>query len=553
MMTLSNYGFGFSKHKDSNSVKVLSKSLQIRNRAELALKQQLKNRFKLTPDKRNDIIHSLVEYYSRLPFNVVIWNKYQTKHCINDSIFLDSKFNPYKAKEAFRLVEEMLINLVHLPWHNEFHKIYTYSGHYRQNINAPLIGVEEVFKAAGFEESPDCSMHLILPDGKMPQVDDSEAVFSVIFDCMIAQVICLDIIDVFENICKTSKLNAANYCDSVNCYPWIQNYFKERTDQITDRACNSIQESLNIMSVQLTKLDLNNSDSRIQSNNLTGDPTHIGYKGNSPGTKDQLKQNAQMKSLEFFSQHVNGSDNLLSNDLLRIPSTTKDLNYNRRKIAEQNHTTASIRSSHLRPSNSSELNRANLTTNGFNVNQHSHDFTDCLHHISSNLNNREKNDFSTAPGHRLVEIDTPHNDKEPLIPRYDRRPMSLYHTNSYNGKRSGMYDVDSFVNPIPSRSNGSNHFGHQLASDRDNFHGSHVDYDRHHQSTSQSVADGQGRGLSSSRYPSSSQRRYESRNSVIDNNPLSGNKTYWSCSSCTYNNLISSEVCDMCRKHRPLH
>lgn len=252
MMTLANYGLKSSKHKDPNSTKSLSKSLQIRNRAESAFKQCLWTHFRLPDDKRSDILSSLEEYYARVPFNVVIWNKFQSKQCTLDSI-LDSNFNPYKARQAFRVVEEMLTNLIHMPWHKEFSKISTYSGRFRHIVSNPLIGAEEIFKAAGFEHGPrDSRMNLVLPDTALPQNDEIQGVASVIFDCLLAQVILSDVINVFEGCCKSLKQNTNELAhDKINCYSWIQAYFRERSHQTTDKARASIQELLNNVSGQL--------------------------------------------------------------------------------------------------------------------------------------------------------------------------------------------------------------------------------------------------------------------------------------------------------------
>lgn len=243
-MMLANYGSGSSKQKNPNSAKILSKSLQIRTRAEVMLKQQLKSHYRINTDKRNEILNLISDYYSRIPFDLVIWNKYQTKQSIIDSILLlESKFNPYKAREAFKLLETMLINLVQLPWHSEFRKIHTYSGNFRLSITEPLIGIDDVLNAAGFQVSEECSMHLVLPNDKMPQVDDGESVTSVIFDCFLAQIVCTNIIEVFENCLKSRQLDREFI--NINQFSWIQAYFRERSQQTTERACSNIQYLLN--------------------------------------------------------------------------------------------------------------------------------------------------------------------------------------------------------------------------------------------------------------------------------------------------------------------
>lgn len=557
-MTLANYGIGFNKHKDTNFTKVLSKCLQIRNRAELAFKQCLKNRYKTTPEKRNEFIQSIAEYYSRLPFNVVIWNKYQTKQCINDSIFLNPDFNPYKAKEAFRLVEEMLINLVWLPWHQEFKKIHTYSGHYRLFVSGPLIGIEEVFKAAGFQESFDCPLHLLIPEDKMPQVDEGECVTSVIFDCMIAQVVCSDIIDVFENVCRTSKLHINDYCDYISRYQWIQRYFRERVDQTSDRACHSIQDLLNDLANHLMRPDTKTLQIKSQPVDYLGETSNKNSEfAQRSSSKESLKSNTQLRTREFLASQML-ENNSIPNELLRIPSSKVDI-YNRRRLPEVNQFNAP-RSSNIRPSiqeiHNHSYNQPPMLNNGFDTNQYqkqsSYDFTDCLtrHNTNSHRNNSES--LSTPCHHHLVEIDTPHSDREPLIPKYDRRPASLHHSSIHNYKKGNIYD-DGFNNHSTIKSNGVSHFGQMISSSREHFRDNHIDFDRHHHqpsSHSQISSENHNR-LNLSKYSNPLQRKYESRDLPNDTNILANNRTYWSCGSCTYNNLFSSEICEMCRGRRP--
>lgn len=544
MMTLANYGFG--RHKDVNLPKFLSKSLQIRNRAELALKQSLKTHYRVSPDRRNEIIYSVTEYYSRLPFNVVIWNKYQSKQCLNDSLFSNPKFNPYKAKEAFRIIEEMLINLVYLPWHQEFRRIYTYSGYYKLHIDEPLIGAERILKAAGFQESSTCALHLVLPDDKMPQVDDGECVTGIIFDCMMAQVICSDIIDVFENLCKAAKLQVSEYSSFVNSYPWIQGYFRERTDQTSERACQIVHDLLNGLTNHLIKLDvkaIERSKSIDQANpGLCRDV--IFNQKTSMGSRESLKMNSQLRTRESSSNQVTGDVVSMMDDLLRIPTSKTDSS-GKRRLLDQNQSSSS-RLVQNRPSSQDQTLISSMHSNGFNVNQFNrqsaYDFTDNLHRYGNE-----------SPGHRSVEIDTPLSDREPLIPRYDRRPAS-HHNHILNHRKGNTHATDTFVGHSANKSNAVGNFGN-LSASRDHFRDSYIDYDRHHlkmTSHSQPPSEDQYRGLVSARYSSNpSQRKYESRDTAIDNNILASNRTYWSCGSCTYNNLFSSDICEVCRGSRP--
>ena len=190
MMTLANYGLRSNQDKDPTSAKALNKSFQVRNKAETLLKQCIKSYYHIPVDKRNEILDITRDYYRRVPFDLLIWNHDEVKQCIVDSILLlDIRFDPYKAAAAFNKVEEMLVNLVKLPWHEEFRRIYTYSGQFRMVVSDPLFGVEDVLAAAGYtsDTSDNQPMHLYLPDSKMPQKDDGKSITGLLFDCLLAQ------------------------------------------------------------------------------------------------------------------------------------------------------------------------------------------------------------------------------------------------------------------------------------------------------------------------------------------------------------------------------
>lgn len=538
MMTLANYGLGSSKRKDPNSAKVLSKSLQIRNRSELLLKQHLKSYYRINNDKKTEILNSINDYYSRIPFNMVIWNKYQTKQCIIDSILLlDTEFNPYKARDAFKYIERMLINLVYLPWHKEFRKIYTYSGLYRLGVSEPLIGVEEIFKVAGFEQSRDCPMHLILPDDKMPQIDDGESVTSVIFDCMVAQVVCSDIIDIFENSCKMSK-QSASMISEVNCYPWIQPYFRERSQQTTEIACSNIQDLLNNLTNHLSKFDTSTAvKSPGHKNRLANQQNDKHGGGLAPKCSDARelpKLSTQERAREFLVQQSHEDDNLLtlSEDLLRFP-TSEDSNRRLNQSTKYSDHDASL----VQRTTGCPSYEESSQNNGYSTRQQrsihdrmpsrqieSHDSTD--HQCGGNLYRNSTDSI----GHS-ADVDPKHNDREPLLPRIERKPAT--HQNQPQSKRLSLYDNDFDV-------------GHQTRTNGLSRH--HYDQSYFGELTSHPPhpSSNQIKSLASSKYNTSSYRKYESRDAE---NKLTG-KGSWSCGLCTYNNQVDSEICEMCHNRR---
>lgn len=592
MMTLANYGIGSSKQKDPNSAKVLSKSLQVRTRAELMLKQHLKSHFRVTNDKRNEIFNLINDYYSRIPFNVLIWNKYQTKQCIIDSILLlDSRFNPYKAREAFRLIEKMLINLVYLPWHKEFRRIHTYSGQYRLSISDPLLGVEELFRAAGFRPSTDSSMELVLPETKMPQVDDAESVTGVIFDCMIAQVVCTNIIEVFDNCCKQAK-HCEEVMKDINYYSWIQAYFRERSHQTTERACTNIQELLNNLTNHLSKLDLTilkaPESSNHQSSTIKSQPL-----SNSDRVRGSPKLNNQDRTRDIISQRSREDEDktiTLPSDLLRIPTAINGIDVgNKRQTNSNKHGECEgLLNQHQLLSNiNRQINNETGTqqliaskqfshlNNGYHTN-HYHkqalydraasssrssqptlnetcDLVDS-YHCNGATNNiyRNSNDSLSHPS---IELDLSHNDREPLIPRYNdsrvnRAPATHHHQQPTFAPKRSLHDND--FEPSATNHHHLTKTSGILTHPTNRQHFDDVGYfnDSTSHPSQLSSTHQSSKGSSLLKYNNSSYRKYESRD---NENKLMNSRSFWSCGSCTYNNQICSEICEMCRTRRPSH
>lgn len=572
-MTLANYGIGSSKQKDPNSAKVLSKSLQIRTRAEVLLKQQLKSHYRINFDKRNEILNLIRDYYSRLPFNLVIWNKYQTKQSIIDSILLlDSKFNPYRAREAFKLIEIMLINLVQLPWHKEFRKIYTYSGQFRLSISEPLIGIDDVLKAAGFNESKECLMHLVLPDDKMPQVDDGESVTGVIFDCLVAQVIFTNIIEVLENCCKSKQFDE-NFTN-LNHYSWIQAYFRERSQHTTERACSNIQELLNNLTNYLSKLDFSaikslTHNTRVvnpsNERNATGLVSQASASSSNNDIRGSPKLSAQERTREFLAQQSHEDDNLLtlSSDLLRIPSNSdvgisRIPNSNRYNNNQDSGFAREKQQSSVRASYDEAIKQRTLLNNGYNTHQYhqqalydhkssskpieAYDSTD----YHNNVFDLHRNSSDSINHPSMNEVDTPiNNDREPLIPY---RRLAQHHNQTQSSKRNSLYDNDFEASGSSGHLIKSSGAGHLGSNRPHHFSEPYFSESSSHPQLSL-YTDNPSRGSSVSKYGSSSpHKKYESRDH--DNNKLTNGRAFWSCGSCTYNNQVNSDICEICRNRR---
>lgn len=538
MMTLANYAIGAGKQKDRNVDKNLNKSLQIRNRAEHTLKHLLKTHHKLTDEKSLEILALTKEYYSRLPLDSLIWNKYQTKQCIIDSVLLlDTGFNPYKAREAFKLVEKMLINLVYLPWHPEFREIHLYSGLFRMSISEPLIGAEEVFKAAGFVTSSNSVMHLYLPDDKMPQADDGESITSVIFDSILAQTVCSDMISVFESCCKAAKISSdgSQIYDSLS-YSWLRAYIAERSQETTERVCCKLQDLFRDLTTNLTRV--HNNKSHAQEDKNSGEE-HL-----RPAISRGAKQIAHDRTREFLMQQSreDAGTLMLSQDLLRLPVSSSDLN-SRTEIIEVDQQSVSRPKLNQRQT-ARDMPQQNLDSeencSGAQYQKRpAYDRNLGRHPVSLE---GPKGNFNLHDGAVVETIDTNHphhNDREPLLPKYERRTISQYNPTSSRKVASGYDSYDGSA-LLP---NGSTHSSRGL--NRHQYNDTATSY-YENTSQSQAAACNQTKGAAS-KYHNIQYTKYTERDQP---EKLSSSRSHWSCSACTYSNQINSETCEMCHRRR---
>lgn len=559
MMTLANYGIKSSKYKDPISAKSLNKSLQIRNRAESSLKHCLKTFHRVPKDKRNDIIGALEEYYSRVPFNVLVWNTNQTKQCVENSILsLDYDFNPYRAREAFRTIEEMLINLEYLPWHKEFTKIFTYSGGFKHTISDPLADAESVLKAAGFEqESDDRPMHLVIHPKGAQQVERFELIAHVIFDCMLAQVIMSDIIDVFENCCKASKTAPSQVPNNeINCYTWIQHYFRERSHQISEKACSSIQELLNNITNHLTKHRMTSVKTSSRNERSLDGPNldrvnEISYPKKETGDTQQRKLMIP-KSIEDSNLFK------LSDDLLKLPNYSEHAN---RSLVTKRDPACIIESRSTDHSSipfhngetHADLPRETITSQYANHAirslPKSREILDMIDSqvTTGRANNNSDNDNEFSA--HAIRPDVFPTDRELLIPKQERKYVAPNQRESYRHN----YQAQPISNRQPYRSQVDVSPGNLIDQYRNHSavgtsKSNHEDPSRFRNSPSSQLLQAASKS-SSSRYDSDTDhRRYEYRDA---DRPFSS-RSYWSCNSCTFLNQTSNDICEICGNRKPL-
>lgn len=466
---------------------------------------------------------------------------------------------------------------------------------FRLVVSDPLIGVEEIFKAAGFEqESREAPMHLILPPNKMPQTDDGESVTSVIFDCLIAQVVLNNIIEIFENCCKASRQPGEHLKGEVNCFSWIQNYFRERTHYTNERACSNIQHQLNDITDHLSRLEFSaiKSGPKQANGQLSGSQSSeiLNHKSSSFSTGEHKNSGssptltAQERTRKFLAQQPIDDENLLklTDDILKVPNYDTNKEVVQKQLPDYDGSGPSKPpnrpADHGASSSSADLARHN----GYLSNTHyqyqprdgppgasdrsASKLSDSYNKIDNKVGlNSLGSQRSITDSHMLassMRADPPHNDRELLIPRQDRR----YVTNQLQYRQQMAGNMKSRANSSYDQHefDGHTQVHHNAGL---NYHGGpqnrHHLYDRpscyeessssrHHNDQYQGVQPSMGGRGSNSRYGSSSNAKYESRNNQTNNhgNLMTHGRSYWSCGSCTFNNLADSEICEMCRNRK---
>ena len=135
-----------------------------------------------TPAKlemRTKIECLIAEYLSLVP-NTHKFNFYEVSHCLNTSITENQSFSAYKASNAFEALEKYATNLITLPWRNEYHSICPYSGFYKHVIDKHLIGAENILFLMGYVENRSKGIYQLVPP------IDPDRVCRVSLECLVA-------------------------------------------------------------------------------------------------------------------------------------------------------------------------------------------------------------------------------------------------------------------------------------------------------------------------------------------------------------------------------
>ena len=119
----------------------------------------------------------------------------QFSNCFNRSIIENPEYSAYKASSAFEALEKYATNLLMHPWRKEYHVICPYGGFYRHNIHKVLVGAEHIISLMGFEyNSSKESFELI------HSIIDPDKVSKVSLECLVAFVECQIMIQIRDEV-----------------------------------------------------------------------------------------------------------------------------------------------------------------------------------------------------------------------------------------------------------------------------------------------------------------------------------------------------------------
>lgn len=106
----------------------------------------------------------------------------------------------YKAAMGFNAIQMYAGNLLTQPWRREYRQLKTYSGFYKHQVEANLVGAEKMFEAMGYKS---CGDGLLILDAPICP----DRVSAVSMDCIIAYVECQISKAIWDEVCRTFKIS----------------------------------------------------------------------------------------------------------------------------------------------------------------------------------------------------------------------------------------------------------------------------------------------------------------------------------------------------------
>lgn len=125
---------------------------------------------------------------------------HETQEVLQLSATYKKDFSAYKAIMGFNAIQMYAGNLLAQPWRKEYKTLKTYSGFYKHQVEANLIGAEKLFEAMGYRYYGEGL--LVLEDPICP-----DRVTAVSRDCLIAFVECQILKAIWEEVCTSFKIS----------------------------------------------------------------------------------------------------------------------------------------------------------------------------------------------------------------------------------------------------------------------------------------------------------------------------------------------------------
>lgn len=119
----------------------------------------------------------------------------QFSNCFNRSIIENTEYSAYKASSAFEALEKYATNLLMHPWRKEYHVVCPYGGFYRHTIHKVLVGAEHIISLMGFQYNSSKELFELIDS-----IVDPDKVSKVSLECLVAFVECQIMIQIRDEV-----------------------------------------------------------------------------------------------------------------------------------------------------------------------------------------------------------------------------------------------------------------------------------------------------------------------------------------------------------------
>ncbi|XP_022200316.2 uncharacterized protein LOC111057183 isoform X1 [Nilaparvata lugens] len=139
-----------------------------------------------------------------------------TEEVLHRSVTSKSDFTAPRATVAWTAIANYADNLLTQPWRKEYHEIKTYCGYYKHHVWSGLVGAELMLEAMGYKHT---SQSTLVIDGTL----DLKRVNIISLDALIAQVECQIIGKIYAEVLKSvqscSWVDVLRFRENNVCYP----------------------------------------------------------------------------------------------------------------------------------------------------------------------------------------------------------------------------------------------------------------------------------------------------------------------------------------------